>query len=216
MFRLQVDSSLTCPIRAFRGGWWNSGPSYCKVTFFGGQIGTTLIFFGKNMIKIFRRSRVQVSASKDAPQICMLWSWVRQLGRPLSEGQLLRIRKAWTSSMDRFVWSISNYEVIFKACWVEGSGVYFCRLQPDAAVPITSSRSMRLSSYDADGNIAVAAVLDFQRFLEHWTRSWPLNPFTHAVAFWRCGIYNIAQDEDTKIMYCNWQYCFFCQDHGIE
>ena len=39
------------------------------------------------------------------------------------------------------------------------------KLQPDAAVPITSSRSMRLSSYDADGNIAVAAVLDFQRFV---------------------------------------------------
>jgi len=39
------------------------------------------------------------------------------------------------------------------------------KLQPDASVPITSSRSMRLSSYDADGNIPVAAVLDFQRFV---------------------------------------------------
>ncbi len=96
---------------------------------------------------------------------CKLWSSVRSTA---PSEKHLRIRKVHTSSMERFVRSISRYfKWSLKPCWVERTRFFFCRLQSDAAVAITSSRSMRLSSYDADGDIAVAAVLDFQRFLEN-------------------------------------------------
>lgn len=179
MFRLQVDSSLTRQIHANRGVIEIQAPPIARWSFFGGKWVPLSVFWGtwRTWLRFSDRAGCKLLRPKMLHKFaCFGHESTSSTNHPL-RNSCLELGKhkhlQWTGLYDQFPiteWSLKPVEL-------KGSWVYFCRLQPDAAVPITSSRSMRLSSYDADGNIAVAAVLDFQRFLENWTRSWPFEPF---------------------------------------